>query len=85
MEERQGYFMTLVFEDVQGHRGMVTDSLVVDYSGPWEQKVSEVVNEAIGDPPDDPLYDPADPLSYLVVKLPEDAPIREVGREDLMD
>lgn len=76
--------MTLVFRDAKGHEGTVTDSLTVDYSGPWEQEVSEIVDETIGDPPDDPLYDPAEPLSYLVVKLPEDAPIREVGREDLM-
>lgn len=77
--------MTLVFKDVKGHQGTVSDSLVVDYSGPWEQEVSEIVSKATGDPPDDPLYDRENPLSYLVVKLPEDAPIREVGREDCME
>lgn len=73
--------MTLRFKDERGRLGTVTESLEVEYSGPWEEEVSAVVEEAKGEIPDDVLYDPEDPLSYLVIELPESAPIREVSRE----
>lgn len=73
--------MSLRFKDNRGRWGTVTESLKVEYSGPWEEEVREVVEEAKGEIPDDVAYDQDDPLSFLVIELPESAPIREVSRE----
>lgn len=77
--------MTLRFKDKRGRWGKVTESLEVEYSGPWEEEVSTVVEEAREEEPDNALYDPEDPLAYVLIELPEKAPIREVGREDQVE
>lgn len=74
--------MKLRFKDRMGETGVVDEDLEVEYSGLWEQEVRDVVHEAREDTPEDTLYDPSNPLSYLVMKLPEEVPITEVGRED---
>lgn len=73
--------MALRFKDKMGRLGTVTESLEVEYSGAWEREVCEVVREVKEDAPDDDFYDADDPMTYLIVELPESAPINEVGRE----
>lgn len=74
--------MTLRFKDQMGRWGKVTTSLDIEYSGEWKREVKEAVASLKEDPPDDDIFDPDNPLSYLVVELPERAPITEVSRED---
>lgn len=73
--------MTLRFRDARGRFGRVTDSLKVEYAGPWEQDVRAVV-AAVREGGADELGESTDPMSFLVFALPEHAPIVEVRRED---
>lgn len=74
--------MTLRFRDQHGRFGKVTESLDVEYSGAWQQDVRAVVSDVREDGADDDLCESSDPLSYLVVALPENAPIVEISREE---
>lgn len=74
--------MALRFRDERGRFGKVTDSLDVEYSGAWQQDVNEIVSDVREDRSDDDLCESSNPLSYLVVALPENAPIVEVSREE---
>lgn len=73
--------MTLRFRDERGRFGKVTESLDVEYAGAWQQDVRDVVSDVREASADDDLCESSDPLSYLVVALPENAPIVEVSRE----
>lgn len=75
--------MALRFTDKRGQCGRVTESLEVEYSGAWEQEVRDAVADVRQEKPDDDMYEPENPLSYLVMELPESAPITEVAREDI--
>lgn len=74
--------MPLRFEDETGERGTITESLEVRYSGVWEENVREVVTEAKEGPPGADLHQPEDPYFYLLIELPEAAPIVEVRRDE---
>lgn len=75
--------MMVRFTDKRGESGFITESLTVEYSGMWESQVREVVQEATEEIPNDDLYDSADLQTYLVMKLPEEAPILEVRRKGM--
>lgn len=74
--------MTLRFRDERGRFGRVTDSLEVEYTGPWEQDVRAVVAAVREEQEADELGESTDPMSFLVFALPEHAPIVEVRREE---
>lgn len=69
--------MSVRFRDRKGHYGVVTDSFEVDYSGQWKQEVSEVVDRVKEDTPDDQVTE-------LIIELCENAPLLEVGRDDII-
>lgn len=75
--------MMVRFTDTIGESGTITDSLAVEYSGVWESRVREVVQNAREETPEDELFDPDNPQTYLIMKLPEEAPITEVRQDGI--
>lgn len=68
--------MKVIFEDLDGRRGEVTEELEVRYSGPWRSVVIDCVERLRTERSDDPDRDPIH--AELVVELPEEAPIVEI-------
>lgn len=75
--------MRVVFEDLDGRRGEVSEDLVVHYDGRWRSAVTDCVerlrSERAGTPGDKPIH------VELVVELPEEAPIVEIECVDGAD
>lgn len=67
----------LSFEDANGRRGKVTETLEIDYSGPWKEDIEETVQKVETDCKDDPY-------TRLILELPEEAPIVEIEQVDYL-
>lgn len=78
-------FVHLVFEDVEGHAGRVTEELVVEYDGRWSAEIERYVafvsesHRAGGTGAEAPTDDVFD---ELVVEMPERVPVSAVERRD---
>lgn len=66
----------ILFRDIQGHQGTITDELDVNYQGRWEGKIEDCIERI------DAHYPPEEVYNHLVVELPDEAPIDGVERVD---
>lgn len=67
----------VVFRDIKGHQGSITDELTVNYQGRWEGEVEDCLEQIAED------YAPGEVYDHIVVDLPENAPINSVERVDI--
>lgn len=73
----------VVFEDVEGRRGYVTEGLEVDYQGPWADVVRMCVDRiGVDDYPGVEHGVAGDVYGTLILELTEVAPIVRAGRVD---
>lgn len=79
--------MTVVFTDIHGQRGVITEQLAVTYSGDWESAVRAWIvewrDEWITSKPDD--ADERSPrllLNLVMLELPDIVPVRKIERRD---
>lgn len=68
----------MVFTDVRGESGSVTDELTVEYEGEWRTEVDEYVSsvreeylERNGE------LEPRDALQWLVAEMPQELPVTD--------
>lgn len=71
----------VVFRDVHGRTGYITEELEVDYHGEWDEEVERCVRRIEdeharggGDPLDGDVY------NGLLIELPEEAPVVKAVR-----
>ena len=67
----------VVFRDITGQQGSITDELAVHYQGRWEGEIEEGLEQIAED------YDSEEMYNHLVVELPEKAPVYRVERVDI--
>ena len=67
----------VIFRDIQGQRGSITDELTVNYQGRWEGQIEECIEQINEE------YAAEDVCDHIVVELPEKAPIDGVERVDI--
>lgn len=73
----------VVFEDVEGRRGYITDGLEVDYQGAWADLVRRCVDRVGGGgPPGTTPVVAGDVYGSLILELTEVAPIVRASRVD---
>lgn len=66
----------ILFRDLQGRQGSITDELDVDYQGRWEGEIEDCIERI------DARYPPEEAYNHIVVELPDEAPIDGVERVD---
>lgn len=71
----------VVFEDVEGRRGYVTDGFELDYQGTWADVVRRCVDRVAGGRGTEPVV-AGDVYGSLILELTEVAPIVRAGRVD---
>lgn len=67
----------VVFRDIKGYQGSITDELTVNYQGRWQGEIEECLQHIAED------YAPEERFDHIVVELPENVPIDSVERVDL--
>ena len=67
----------VIFRDIQGKKGSITDEMTVNYQGRWEGEIEECIEQI------DDECAPEDVYDHIVVELPEKAPIDGVERVDI--
>lgn len=67
----------VVFRDIKGHQGSITDEMAVTYQGRWEGEIEECLEQIAEEHAAEEVYD------HIVVELPEEAPIYRVERVDI--
>lgn len=73
----------LSFKDSRGQRGQITESLEVEYTGEWEEEVSQGLRHIAPESnPGDCPRDNEQVFNQIVLELPKKAPIIEVERTD---
>lgn len=66
----------VVFRDITGQQGSITEGLAVNYQGRWEGEIEECLEQIAED------YESEEILNHIVVELPEKAPVYRVERTD---
>lgn len=66
----------VVFRDLTGQQGSITEGLAVNYQGRWEGEIKECLEEIAQD------YESEEMFNHIVVELPEKAPVYRVERAD---
>lgn len=69
----------VVFRDLKGHKGSISDEVELTYQGRWEGEIEECLEQIAEEHDLEDLYD------HIVVELPERAPIESVERTDIND
>lgn len=64
----------VIFRDIQGKKGSITDELTVKYQGRWEGEIKECIEQIKEEHTPEEVYD------HIVVELPEEAPVDGVER-----
>ena len=67
----------VVFRDIKGQQGSITDGMTVNYRGRWEGRIEECLEQIAEEHASEELYD------HIVVELPEKAPVYTVERVDM--
>lgn len=79
--------MSVVFTDIHGQRGIITERLVVTYTGVWEAAVREWATERkeewiTGDSGDADELPSRLVLNLVMLELPDVAPVVMIERDD---
>lgn len=67
----------VVFRDLTGQQGSITEGLAVNYEGRWEGEIKECLDRITED------YESDEMFNHIVVELPERAPVYRVERADV--
>lgn len=66
----------VIFRDIQGKKGNITDEMTVNYHGRWEGQIESCIEQIAEEHAAEEVYD------HIVVELPENAPVDGVERID---
>lgn len=67
----------VIFRDIQGKKGNITDEMTVNYQGRWDGQIEACIEQIAEDHATEEVYD------HIVVELPEKAPVDGVERIDI--
>lgn len=75
--------MKLVFTDISGESGVITDEFDVDYTGRWESEITAYVQDVATQHTDtNGTVQVTAAFSQLVIELPHQFPVVEVKRDE---